>query len=511
MFEIIRRQFCRFICKDGFKHTVVVSSCMYKIRQFTVLVEMQKIDFFSIAKREGTQTTMSQTSKKIYFNRDLMSEIFQYFDRHDFRVLRKDPYFRNLIHYDQISPQYNTLVYGQVQSGKTHKIMEYIRTYHTKLKILVIQNSRSMILQYCNTLRTEGISHVVMTRNALYTPYKGERVLIAMHNRYRKSYLTQYLRNMTNVPTYSLILDESDVYIRKISETSLYLRAKHVLHVTATPFAYVNCREKLDYIVNIPQKKYYLGLENIRIIPKVLPPTPTPNMFSLIHNITDTVKLIVKEDFVPEQKGLLLVTCFSAIHRMRTLGSDIAQENPDIPIIVLTSKSKLYFQGNVSSLQKHNVKLVIEMLSKLAPKSILIANRIASRGVNFTDRKYSTHITHQILTFGNNTTSILQKCRIFGNRSSSEECQGKLYCIMKKEEHVQRIEKMKIRVSNIIRKLKLTHGIETTDSTLPTKQCITTLTVPELKRLCKEHNLTRYSSLTKPRLIELLTEHNISI
>ena len=77
-------------------------------------------------------------------NCDILSRISAFLPRND--ILKLNKQFR--IH-SIIVPTTHTLLYGQVQCGKTSKIMEYVNNYKPDLlKIIIIQNNVSMLNQY---------------------------------------------------------------------------------------------------------------------------------------------------------------------------------------------------------------------------------------------------------------------------------------------------------------------------------------------------------------------------
>ena len=94
---------------------------------------------------------------KVIYNRDLFTYICSFMDVNS---LRKIIYsiMRKFMHYKHLLPSYNTLLYGEVQSGKTDMIMRYIKHYPiTTIKVLIVQNSLSMLSQYKNVLEKSNI------------------------------------------------------------------------------------------------------------------------------------------------------------------------------------------------------------------------------------------------------------------------------------------------------------------------------------------------------------------
>ena len=90
---------------------------------------------------------MMSSAKTAFQNRKILSKVFEFLGND---AIRKEflPTFNKQI-----------LIYGQVQSGKTAKIMEYIKNADVKTKILMIQNSLSMLTQYERALSSNKIEY----------------------------------------------------------------------------------------------------------------------------------------------------------------------------------------------------------------------------------------------------------------------------------------------------------------------------------------------------------------
>ena len=85
------------------------------------------------------------SATKVFENEKLLTRIFDFLGNESIRnVFIK-------------RPNKQILIYGQVQSGKTAKIMEYIKKSNIRIKILMIQNSLSMLSQYERSLNTNKI------------------------------------------------------------------------------------------------------------------------------------------------------------------------------------------------------------------------------------------------------------------------------------------------------------------------------------------------------------------
>ena len=84
--------------------------------------------------------------ERVIYNRDLFTYIVSFMPRDQLKVLVDQ--FRQYVHYDYIVPTKHSLMYGQVQSGKTGKIMSYITGYKPEIpKVLMVPNNLFMLKQ----------------------------------------------------------------------------------------------------------------------------------------------------------------------------------------------------------------------------------------------------------------------------------------------------------------------------------------------------------------------------
>ena len=296
----------------------------------------------------------------------------------------------NVIHTlkHQLTPQvYNafyrknvSLVYGQVQSGKTAMIFNLIRKSALPC-VIIIQNSLLVLKQYMERLSLNGISFQTVNDSYLH-----ERVVIIMHNS------TQYKKFMTfKLPSkFSLFMDESDL----TRDNPLIHMATNQFHITATPFKYLPI---FDQIIRIDTPTDYYGIERVLFLPKTY------------KEGTDYDPII--SDFTSNSGGILLINEFSLISHMNAAALALSNKY-DLHIIVLSSIKKHYFKGRYSTIRLNTIQSIIDSVPH--KHIIIIANRMANRGLSFTSSDFKRHITHQVFGGFSNITSFLQKSRIFG-------------------------------------------------------------------------------------------------
>lgn len=423
-------------------------------------------------------------------NRDLFTYILSFMQKNEIKKLVS--YFRSNVHYNYINPTIHTLVYGEVQSGKTRKIMDYIQMYRRELpKIVIIQNNLFMLNQYIKSLKHNRISYKVVMNSSCRDDYNQEQVLLILNNKFRMGAMAKYMNyNKYSLKSYCLILDEADQYIKKIQKNLIYQNAVNVLHVTATPFYLFD----FDNVVKLKPPSDYIGINNINIKETLVDKYPQ-NLY--VTRLRNRVHSIIEEDFMKQTEGIMLITCFRFVTEMKYEALNLSSRYSDTVVIVITSKIFIYLNGAIYSTVK-NTNLT-KLFDKFKGHIILIANRLSNRGFNYTNSNYTKYITHQISVASNNYTSFIQKCRIFGNRPT--ETKPILYCIINDDTMFgSYINKLKSKVAQISQPKVIEN--------MP-KQ--TKITVRELKHLCKQNNIKRYSKLKKSELLELLQEHQVDI
>ena len=398
--------------------------------------------------------------------------------------------FRQYVHYDYIVPTKHSLMYGQVQSGKTGKIMSYITGYKPEIpKVLMVPNNLFMLKQYIKTLTQKNISYKIMDSNTCTSTFNNEQVLITMNNTCRKNALNKYMqKNNTCIKKYSVILDECDQYIHKLKKSTLLDAAKHVLHVTATPFKYTKMQIKMDHIFALKARENYIGINDIHFKETYISKKATGYEGLVFHYILD----VIRTDFIRVADSIMLITCFQKIVQMMDAGVAFSRRHPTIPVVVISSNIYIYKNGSIDkTIKNKNVQHLFDMFSG---HIILIANRLSNRGINYTNSTYTRNITHQISISSKNFTSFIQKCRVLGTRPT-EHIKPTLYCISDEFNYRDRL----MRQINCI-----VHNLENPI------QKEKNVSVVALKALCREHKIKGYSKLRKHQIIELLQQNNIN-
>lgn len=432
-------------------------------------------------------------------NHYLFSYIVSFLSDKNLKQLAKGP-LGYLIH-EFVVPTSHTLIYGQVQSGKTAKIIEYVKNYRSDVpKILVMQNSLSMLKQYTMCLKANNISYKVINKSSAKEELGQEKVLLTMNNKFRMSALSKYIdKNKYKFNKFNMILDESDQYLKNMSKNIIFNKAKHVLHVTATPFKYqTNLKYKskfeVDEVIMLkPKNDSYLGVNDVKIIEKILPlPTTDSNILNEICNI-------INFDFNLKSEGIMLLTCFRFVSVMRSSALSLSLRYTRIPIIVLSTKTTVYLGGLTGVIKDNNVKNIFDKFKKYS-HVIIIANRLSNRGINYTDSTYTRHITHQVLLASSNYTSFLQKCRIFGLRNQIT-IQPVIYCLVNNDKNLNFADKLKYKIQ------QLTDRLLIKDEEVVKVKVKKVTTIQKLKQICRENGIRGYSGLKKLQLIELLENY----
>ena len=294
----------------------------------------------------------------------------------------------NVIHTLKLTPQvYNSfyqktvsLVYGQVQSGKTAMIIKLIRNSALPC-VLIIQNSLLVLKQYMDRFALNGISFQTVNDSYLH-----ENVVIIMNNS------TQYQKYMSfkRPDKFSLFMDESDL----TRDNPLVPLATNQFHITATPFNYLPI---FDKIITIDTPANYYGIERVQFLPKTYK--------------KDTDYAPILSDFTASSGGILLINEFSLVSDMNNAALALSNKC-DLHIIVLSTIKKHYFKGRSTTIRLNTIQAIIDSFPH--KHIIIIANRMANRGLSFTSSDFKRHITHQVFGNFSNITSFLQRSRIFG-------------------------------------------------------------------------------------------------
>jgi hypothetical protein len=399
---------------------------------------------------------------------------------------------RNLVHYNHALPSYNTLLYGEVQSGKTGKIMQYIQHYPiTTLKVLIIQNSLVMMSQYKNVLDRLHIPFCCISKDNAENVYRNEKVIIVIHNKFRMKALSIFM-SRNKLANYSLILDESDQYYRKIMKQKICADAKHILHVTASPFIYKKLKIFQD-VVKIKPKEHYVGINTINIIEIKLLIQKNEDLISKNLKKFKETKEIVADFVSAPQGGMILINWAHQVSEMKFVGSNLSKLYSNVPIIVLTTCTQLYYNNKIVNIKVKDVQMLIEQFN-MNSHIIIIANRYSTRGLNYTNKNYTRFITHQVIFENKNIANFIQKCRILGNRPDNRR--PILYCMTSNINYMPNLKK---NISGVLDNI-----------TEPTEELIMSkLKKVDLINICKQHGIKRYSKLKKQEIIDLLKTHNV--
>lgn len=273
------------------------------------------------------------------------------------------------------------LIYGEIQSGKTAKIIDEVR--RAKLPVLmIIQNSRLVLKQYEQRFREAGVPLQIIRKS---TKVLTERVVVLMNN---KNQLAKY--NALDPPkTYTILLDESDL----TQFHPLRVNASLEIHVTATPFRYrSNTFDEIQFVDKHPD---YCGLDKVQLkpIPQVIDYLAIANEFKA-------------------SRGILLINTFTRIEQMRTVAMNLSSAHPTVPVILLTTNKGVYTNRVFAPIRGNSVARLLDQYTGES-HVIIVANRMATRGISFSNTEHTTHITHQVSN-PNTLTGFLQKCRILG-------------------------------------------------------------------------------------------------
>ena len=248
----------------------------------------------------------------------------------------------NVLHTFKLTPQvYNaffqknvSLVYGQVQSGKTAMIMRLIRNSPLRT-VLIIQNSLLVFKQY---MQRFALNHIQF--ETIHHRNHQAKVFILMNNssQYRK-----FLNSYDNTK-FSLFMDESDI----THNNPLVHLATNQFHITATPFNYSNI---FDRIIRIQPPHNYYGIERVQFLPKTYD--------SLLN--TDFEPII--QDFISTSHGILLINQFAFVSQMNSAALELSNLY-DIPVIVLSTVKKVYIRGKFKFLRLDNISDIIDSFNQ---------------------------------------------------------------------------------------------------------------------------------------------------
>lgn len=190
---------------------------------------------------------------------------------------------------------------------------------------------------------------------------------------------------------FSLIMDESDI----TGNNPLVSLATNQYHVTATPFKY---KAIFDQIKQIKPPDNYYGIQQTEY-------------FAKTYKQHDTDYSPIFSDFTSNDGGILLINEFPYVSQMNSQALSLSKQY-DLPIIVLSTQKKLYLKGKTKLIKQTNISSIIDSFKE--KHIVIIAHRMANRGLSYVSSDYKKHITHQIFGEWLSITSFLQKSRIFG-------------------------------------------------------------------------------------------------
>ena len=279
---------------------------------------------------------------------------------------------------DKLFPR--QLMYAPVQSGKTAQVIKELVKPTPCIQVLLLQNSLLMLKQMKQRLIDSGVEYHIVSNN---TPNVEARVLLVIKN---KSRLNAFKK--MKVENYNLFVDEADQSINNKLVISLEQDAEKVVHITSTPY---NLPANYNKVIKAPVHKGYRGVASLRV-----------------NKIDDAIS-----EFSQCDAGIMLSTIHRTVADMNQQGMRLSIKLKDVPIIQLNSRKTYVLNGRRMFLGNWSISKIIDFF-ETSPKLVIIAHKIANRGLSFVSSDYKRHITHQVCITGNNITNFMQKLRILG-------------------------------------------------------------------------------------------------
>jgi hypothetical protein len=273
------------------------------------------------------------------------------------------------------------LLYGNIQSGKTKKIISYINLNNDCVNVLVVQNSLAVMKQYAKRLAESNIKFQIISKDSKSIEYGS--VAIVMANKHRYAHFMKL-----NVKFYNLIVDEADSILKLCP-----LKGFMNLHVTATPNTLK--RGIYETIYSFVNNENYIGIGDINA------------KSSTIGDATN--------NFLKTKSGIMLINQHNRVDDMYKHSIELSLLFTKVPIIFLTSVKLVLLNGIV--IVRFNNESVSEMIDYLYNYThiFIVADRISKRGVSFTSSNYKKHLTAQHINKTSRTSTLLmQKLRILG-------------------------------------------------------------------------------------------------
>jgi hypothetical protein len=277
----------------------------------------------------------------------------------------------------------NILIFGDVQSGKTKEIINYIKKEKDEYKVLVLQNSLLVLKQYISRFKSENIKFQIISKN---TKEIKEKLIIIINNAHRYQYFQHF-----NLKKYILMIDEADMCIN-----SCPLEGYKNVHITATPYNFKSKKTiHYDREITVQKSKNYYDFNRLTMI--------------INDDVTDIVR-----NFLTTNNGMMLINRYNTVLEMNLCALNLSARFHSTPIIVLSSQKTYYLNfERVQLKQKDSVSNIIDSF-KDHKHIIFIANRLANRGVSFVSSDYKRHLTHQITKVKSNLANYIQSVRLLG-------------------------------------------------------------------------------------------------
>lgn len=328
---------------------------------------------------------------------------------------------------------HRVLLYGQVQSGKSARIISLCRQSPIPT-IVVLQNSLMQLQQCCSRFTAEKLPFQVISSDTEYllAATNPSTVTVVINNTYRLSQLESLWFDELKLLRYAIIVDEADASAKRLCTHPLITRAENETHVTATPFlkfyrSYFHTVE----VLNAP--KTYVGLAQIQR-------TFSTDADAGLAGHTSTIDDFMVDDPLCTTKMMLIVTRTVRQEEIIATARHLSQKLAGVPCISLATERILFENGRIS--RRFNPKLTLSNIidqfgtaqralpaqplpngeSQFVPNGVgarlvLVAHNIATRGLSFVSSDYSRSLTHQIILADANVTPLLQRCRLFGTCS----------------------------------------------------------------------------------------------
>lgn len=284
--------------------------------------------------------------------------------------------------YDRVIGRKKILIHGPVQSGKTKKIISFIKSHSAShLNVLVIQNSLAVLSQYKDRLDCEKIEYQTITKNTKKFYKTGVILMIANKNRH------SYFKKLIGDYSYNLIIDEADLLQNRFE----FSNTKAIIHVTATPYSLNN---EYHHITLVKPPSGYRGLDDL-------------STYSVNSPYTAV------RSFMKESSGMMLINHHIYISDMGEQAENLSIAYPEVPVLFLSSVRYMVLNGVSKILPKMSISKIIDSTVSY-PHVIIIANRLVSRGLSFVSSDYSRHLTSQYTDRFSNISNFAQNLRILG-------------------------------------------------------------------------------------------------